>query len=154
MSEDINSNPVLNSIEGELWSKWSHREDILWRAISSFSGWGRVIMRTLKGKVHWKNYSSTDMTKSRTKLCRGFLPSRHHAALLAWPHWHSQGKLKSCDHVDCGFAGTNRSESSKVMGYYQLDDQNRRFSELIISIGAGDSLKVTVCKLIDHISYF
>ncbi|XP_023005041.1 protein TRIGALACTOSYLDIACYLGLYCEROL 1, chloroplastic-like [Cucurbita maxima] len=54
MSEDINSNPVLNSIEGELWSKWSPPK-YLWRGLSVLFLAGQVIMRTLKGKVHWKN---------------------------------------------------------------------------------------------------
>ncbi|XP_022150336.1 protein TRIGALACTOSYLDIACYLGLYCEROL 1, chloroplastic [Momordica charantia] len=53
MSEDINSNHVLNPI-GELWNKWSPPR-YLWRGLSVLFLTGQVIMRTLKGKIHWRN---------------------------------------------------------------------------------------------------
>lgn len=54
MSEDINSNPVFDSIAGELWNEWSPPR-YLWRGLSVLFLTGQVIMRTLKGKVHWQN---------------------------------------------------------------------------------------------------
>ncbi|KAG6575337.1 Protein TRIGALACTOSYLDIACYLGLYCEROL 1, chloroplastic, partial [Cucurbita argyrosperma subsp. sororia] len=54
MPEDVNSKPMLNSIAEELGNKWSPPR-YLWRGLSVLFLTGQVIMRTLKGKIHWKN---------------------------------------------------------------------------------------------------
>ncbi|KAI3757446.1 hypothetical protein L6452_04983 [Arctium lappa] len=55
VSEDItDTNNALNKKEETLFSKWSPPRS-LWRGLTIFVLAGQVIMRTLKGKIHWKN---------------------------------------------------------------------------------------------------
>ncbi|XP_071703108.1 protein TRIGALACTOSYLDIACYLGLYCEROL 1, chloroplastic [Rutidosis leptorrhynchoides] len=53
-SQEIDTNNVPSHQEDILFSKWTPPRT-LWRGLSIFVLAGQVIMRTLKGNIHWKN---------------------------------------------------------------------------------------------------
>jgi ABC transport permease subunit len=51
---NTNANATVSQVPDKLFSKWSPPR-YLWRGLSVFILTGQVIIRTLKGKIHWKN---------------------------------------------------------------------------------------------------